>query len=121
MDMTVSMEVGSVIASIVGAWVGLWKIGKDIRKERDEEAARVLQAAKESDARVMGELNGKISLLEADFENFKHEVEKDFLHIKETYSNEIKNLGDKIEILRDELRQQHTNLLALLTKLTNNQ
>jgi hypothetical protein len=38
-------------------------------------------------------------------------------NIKDTHALELKNLGDKIEALRNDLQNQHAGVLQLLTRL----
>lgn len=115
--MDVSLEITGLIGAVMAAWTLPWKISRDMRKEREAEAAKVLQAAKENDSKVRAEFEAKVNLLELEVQNLKHDVDKDLAHIKETYNGALANLGQKIEDLRDELRQHHTNLLSLLTKM----
>jgi uncharacterized protein YoxC len=102
------------IATLV---VTLQKVFKNFRKERDEYAAKVIQAAKEDDAVIKAKLEAKIEALSVKINSLEVSVNKDMDHLKATYTSEIKNLGDKIENLRDELRQQHSGLIDLLTKM----
>ena len=102
------------IATLV---VTLQKVFKNFRKERDEYAAKVIQAAKEDDAVIKAKLEAKIEALSVKINSLEASVNKDMAHLKETYTSEIKNLGDKIENLRDELRQNHSGLIDLLTKM----
>jgi hypothetical protein len=44
-------------------------------------------------------------------------LSKDLDHVKESHNAELKNLGEKIEEVRSELRFQHTQILQLLTKM----
>ena len=93
------------------------KILKNIKKDRDEHAAKILQAAKEEDSLIRVKLEARIERLGAEVKNLEFSVNKDMTHLKDTYTSEIKNLGEKIETLRDELRQQHSGLIELLTKI----
>ena len=102
------------IATLV---VTLQKVFKNFRKEREEYAAKVMQAAKEEDAILKAKLEARIERIDAQLKNLELNVSRDMLHLKETYTNEIKNLGEKIEALRSDLSSQHGSLLALLTKL----
>lgn len=97
--------------------ITLQKISKNFKKDRDEHAAKILQAAKEEDSLLKAKLEARIERISAEVKNLELSVNKDMDHLKETYSSEIKNLGEKIENLRDELRQQHSGLIELLTKI----
>lgn len=43
-------------------------------------------------------------------------VDKEISHLKETSINEIKNLEQKIDSLRDDLKQHQIHIIELLTK-----
>jgi len=106
-----------VISALCAPIIALRSLQKSIRKEKEEEAAKILQAAKEADNAAKAELEAKIHELEGKLANLKESVEKDIEHLKETYNGEIRNLGEKIEELRSDLNQQHGHLVQLLTKL----
>lgn len=116
------------ISTVVGAWIKIRSLAKDHRKERELEAAKILQAAKEAAFRVKAEVeakrevqteqvNARIAALETRLDNLESSVAKDFAHVRETYNGEIRNLGDKIEDLRSELRSQHGQLVNLLSEM----
>jgi hypothetical protein len=93
------------------------KIVKSTKKSREEESAKILQAAKEADSTVKAELESKIEALSAQFVNLKTNIDKDIDYLKESHAMELKNIGQRIEILRDELRNQNASLVNLLSKL----
>lgn len=97
--------------------VTLQKVFKNFRKERDEYAAKILQTAKEEDNLVKTKMEARFAEIETKVRTLEISVEKDISHLKETYSAEIKVLGEKIETLRDELRNQHSQMVTLLSKL----
>lgn len=116
------------ITTLGGAWLTIKKIARDAAKTKKEQAAEVLHAAKEADAEIrlkldakidnkIQALDNKIHALDAKVKNLEANVEKDLEHLRETYNGEIRNLGQKIEELRSELRSQHGQLVALLTKM----
>ena len=43
-------------------------------------------------------------------------VDKEISHLKETSINEIKNLEEKIDSLRDDLKEHQKHIIELLTK-----
>lgn len=119
------------ITTLGGAWLTIRKINNLHKKERETEAAKILQEAKENDNKIKAalesrreisynELDAKIDSLKVRLENLEDNVSKDFAHVRETYNGEIRNLGNKIEDLRSELRDQHGNLVQLLTKMIDN-
>lgn len=97
--------------------VTLQKVFRNFRKERDEYAAKILQTAKEEDSLLKAKLEARIEKIDAQLKNLELNINKDITHLKETYSTEIKVLGEKIETLRDELRNQHSQMVTLLSKL----
>jgi hypothetical protein len=115
--MDISLEISGLIMAVAGAWALPWKISRDMRKDRELEAAKVLKSAQEEDAKLRLEFEAKIQIVQAELDNVKHDVEKDFAHVKETYNGALANLGQKIEELREQLNLQHSQLLSFLTKL----
>lgn len=116
------------MSTFLGALWTIRKLSRDLRRERDLESAKILQEAKEADSKLkaaweakrelhLQEVNGKIKSLEDRLNNLEESVTKDFAHVRETYNGEIRNLGDKIEDLRSELRNQHGQLVTLLGKM----
>ena len=108
------------IITIGGAWLTLRKIAKDAHKSRKEQEAAILQQAKEEDHLIRLELDAKIKAIKLDLHNLEANVNKDLNHLKETYNGEIRNLGQKIEELRSELKNQHGQLVGLLTEMIKN-
>jgi hypothetical protein len=103
-----------VIVTIVVTWQ---KIVKNAKKAKEDERATNLAAAKEADRLIRTQLEAKIEKLESQLNNLEISVTKDLIHLKDNYTSEIKNLGDKIEVLRDELNQRHSTLIDLLSKI----
>ena len=100
--------------------VTIQKVFKNLRKEREEYSAKILQMAKEDDNLLKAKLEARIERIDAQVKNLEFNVNKDITHLKETYSAEIRTLGEKIETLRDELRNQHSQMVTLLSKLIDN-
>lgn len=111
------IALSSAIITIGGAWLTIRKIAKDNQKSRKEHEAAVLQQAKEEDQLIRLDLEAKIRSIKADLKNLEANVNKDLNHLKETYNGEIRNLGQKIEELRSELKNQHGQLVGLLTEM----
>lgn len=122
MELTVEMilTVAGAISVVGGAWLTFRKIQKDAKEREDSAQAKVLAEATRlmdiRDTTFMAE----IKAVNERIDNHQDSVEKDFAHIRETYNGEIRNLGQKIEDLRSELRNQHGSLVHLLTKLIEN-
>lgn len=119
MDAQILVPVGSLIA--IGSLVlTLQKIAKNFKKDREEHAAKILQQAKEEDALIKAKLEARVDKLSHELKTLQASVGKDIEHIKETYNGEIRNLGEKIEELRSELRNQHGQLVNLLSEMIRN-
>lgn len=116
-DIQTLLPIAGTVTTLGTAWLTIRKISKDASKAKREQAAEILHAAKEEDALLRSRLEAKIQALAVEVSNLEISVNKDMDHLKETYTSEIKNLGEKIESLRDELRNQHTGILSLLSKL----
>lgn len=127
-ELSTILTLAGAVITVGTAWMTIRKINKDLKKERELEAAKILQEAKEATDRVQLELEtkneaafleleNKIGQVKKEVDNFKQNVDKDLQHIRETYNGEIRNLGQKIEELRSELRNQHGQLVGLLTKM----
>jgi predicted RNase H-like nuclease (RuvC/YqgF family) len=127
-ELSTILSLAGAITTVGIAWLTLRKIGKDFRKDRELEAAKIIQVAKEADYKLKSDLDGirlvsynelntKIAALEARLDNLEQSVEKDLLHVRETFNGEIRNLGEKIEDLRADLQSQHSQLVGLLTKM----
>jgi hypothetical protein len=93
------------------------KVSKNFKTDKKEFKAEILQEAKEEDAKHRLDLETRLNTLQVDLNNLRDNIDKDILHVRETYNGEIRNLGQKIEDLRSELRNQHGQLVQLLTKM----
>lgn len=114
------LPTAGVLITLGTLYLTVRKIQKDAEKTKKEQAAEILQSAKEEIALKEKDLELKISSAEARIEALEKSVDKDLQHLRETYNGEIRNLGQKIEDLRSELRNQHTQMVALLTKMIDN-
>jgi septal ring factor EnvC (AmiA/AmiB activator) len=118
-NLNTMIPIGSIIA--VGALVvTLQKIAKNFKKDQKEHAADILNAAKEADLLIKTQLEDKIKALKVELDNLGQSVEKDLEFTKANHNSEIKNLGEKIEALRQQLHEQHSSLVNLLSKLIDN-
>ena len=115
-EMTTAIPLGLIIAlsGLIYTWQ---KIAKEARKSRKEDSAAILQAAKEEDSLMKSKLEARIEKIDLQVKNLEFNINKEIVHLKETYNAEIKNLGTKIEELRSELRSTHGQLVQLLTTL----
>lgn len=121
------LVVAGAVSAIGGSWLTVRKIQKDADASRKEHEAAILEKAKAEIEKAMHErrliqkeFEGRLGELEQDLAAHRATVEKDFAHVRETYNGEIRNLGQKIEDLRSELRNQHTQMVSLLTKMIDN-
>lgn len=128
------LHVGTIIAvctgfgGLVACIYYIQSITKSFKHDKETFRAEILQNAKEavlaaetkllSDRQILlTTLESKIDAVESDLASHKREVTKDLSHIRETYNGEIRNLGEKIEGLRRELRDQHGQLVGLLSEM----
>lgn len=114
------LAVAGAITVIGGSWLTIRKIQKDADASKKALSDEILKSAKEELLKKELELQGKLDKLNARVENLEESVDKDLQHLRETYNGEIRNLGQKIEDLRSELRNQHTQMVSLLTKMIDN-
>lgn len=122
--MQTAIPLGLIItlSGLIYTWI---KIAREVKKERDKDrkeiTATILQTAKEEDALMKAKLEARIEKIDAQVASLELSINKDISHLKETYSSEIRNLGKKIEDLRDELRSTHGQLVSLLSTLIEHQ
>ncbi len=114
---TLITVVSGVVASITAVWAAIRKIvlARAIRQESFKN--QILEQAKLEAERVKEELESKIKSLEEEFREQKASVGRDLAHMQESYSGSVAVLGEKIEILREEIRAAQANLMGLLVKL----
>lgn len=114
LQFTIPLSIIIAVSSLILTWQ---KIAKNAKKTREEETAKILQKAKEEDNLLKAKMEAKIEGLSKEVKNLELSVQKDISHLKESYSADLKNLGEKIETLRYELNQRHSDLIELLTKI----
>lgn len=66
---------------------------------------------------IREEMESEIELMNSKMKNLEDKIDQDIDHVKMIYNSEIKNVVDKIESLRDQVQQQHSQLVGILTKL----
>lgn len=110
-------SIGGTLTVFTGLIISWQKIARTSKRSKELQAAKILQEAKEADVLLKTQLEARIEKLESKVENLEENINKDMAHLKETYTAEIKVLGEKIEQLRDELRNQHSQMVTLLSKL----
>ena len=122
MELTQEMllSLAGVVTAIGGAWLTVRKISKDAQAQKKEHAEDILKTAREELAAKELALNARLNAMDTRIDSLESSVDKDLQHLRETYNGEIRNLGQKIEDLRSELRNQHTQMVSLLTKMIEN-
>lgn len=90
----------SVLAGITATYLTFLKVKKSFQDEIREEFKQKFEA-----------IDDQMEAIEKSFE-------KDVDHIKTVYNSEIKNLTEKIEDLREEIRQSTSQLIQLLTRMS---
>lgn len=105
------------LGSIASVFLTAQKLVKHLKSEKEKEIEQVLEKA-------MAELQKEKTLLEMKIqacfdenERLRESLEKEIEFTRTSYEIEIKNLGDKIESLKEEVRSQNTQILNLLSKL----
>ena len=121
--MGIAITTLSAIAGALTVFLTLYmkirKITKENEKNKKEMLAGVLQDAKEMDDTLKAKLESRIEAMKAELKNLELNINKDIAFVKESYKSDIKVLGDKIEDLRKQLNEQHSQLLTVLTNLIN--
>ena len=109
--------VSGAITLIGGAYMTIRKIARDAKGERKELVAEILQQAKEEDSLIKAKLESRLEALRAELKNLEFNINKDVSYLRETQRVDMRNLADKLETLREELRGQHGQLVQLLTTM----
>lgn len=114
------LAVAGAFTAIGGAWITIRKIQKDADSQKKNHGLEILTAAKNEISLLDKEIQARLNALDSRMDTLESSVDKDLQHLRETYNGEIRNLGQKIEDLRSELRNQHTQMVSLLTKMIDN-
>lgn len=120
LDPNTLIEAGIATVTVIGGiWTTSWRLLVSYKRKKELYRLEILSQAKKEADQIKIDLEVKIKELETEFHIQRSNVSKDFEHFRQTYNNEIKTLGEKIENLREDLSQQHQSLVGLLTKLVN--
>ena len=111
------ITMAGMVITIGTAVLTVLKVNRTLKKDREEQEAKILQQAKEEDSTLRASLQSQIDAKDVEIKNLKESFAKDIEHLRETHSSQIANLGEKIEQLRDELRDRHGQMVELLSKL----
>ena len=118
LDVNIALEAGAgAITAIGGIYTFIRRWIHHSQEKRDKYRQDILHHARAEAEKVREELDEKIQKLEAEIEAQKQDIYKDIGYLKETHSAEIRNLTEKIDNLREDLKVQHVSILNLLTKL----
>jgi uncharacterized protein YaaR (DUF327 family) len=116
-DATILGQVIISLGSIASVILTAQKFIKNIKAERDQENEKILQKAMDEIESAREMLEVKLDICFDEIDSLKELVEKDVENIREMYEKDIKNLNDKVNDLREEVRNQNNQILALLSKL----
>lgn len=120
MDLPTTAGTAAGAMAVIGTIYRGWRhISFNIAQKKEKEHQKIISAAKEEMNRIKSELESKINKLEIDLETQKENISKDFMHMKETYNAELRVLSNKIDDLRQDLSDQHAQMVSLLTQLVN--
>jgi len=113
------MLIGS-LSGILAPLAIVQRLLKNHKKDKDFETAKLIHMVKEEVSQVDKRLTREVLALEEAMEIMRSGFAKDLEHTKESHETKLESLSEKIEQLREEVRSQHSQLIALLTKLISN-
>jgi hypothetical protein len=111
------LTIVEVLSAIGGFTYSILKIIKESKKTKKIQADRIIEECKELDLVVKNNLESRIDLLEHQLHNLEANVAKDLTNLKENHTIELKNLSERIELLRADLTSQHSQIVSLLMKM----
>jgi hypothetical protein len=108
-DASIFYAVFGACGTILGFVLAVWKLQKDLKKEKEIEKEEVLKASRAFALakldRLRLELEAKILFLEQEHKN-----------AKDIYKSELSELSKRVEDLRDEVRKSNDRVIDLLHK-----
>jgi chromosome segregation ATPase len=113
------IPLAGAIITIGTAILTIQKVTRNVNKSKAEHAEEIRKSVQDQITLEKIKLESRIEVLEKDLKNLEDNVGKDLEHVKEAYRSEMKALGDKIEDLRSQIQQQHSQLLQFLSNLLN--
>lgn len=116
-DYNMIMAIAGAIGTLGTAGFTIRHLFVILRKRRELHKASILNEAKKEVDAVQQILENRVKSMEVELALHKESMAKDLVHLKETYTAEMANLGQKIENLRNDIQQQHQALIGLLTRL----
>ena len=87
------------------------------KRKKEDYRNSILKEAKQEVNKLEKELEEKIKKVNFEVQDLRDCISKDIINLKENHAVELKNLSEKIELLREELKSQSSGILILLTKL----
>ncbi len=112
-------SIGGAVTALSGIYATVRHFSLSFKIKKEQERKAILDKATEELTKVKTELEDKIKVLEIELQNQKQNMSRDISHMKEIYNTEIKTLANKIDELKKDLADQHSSMVALLTKLVN--
>ena len=87
------------------------------KNQKEQYKQDIMKQVRSEANKIRVELEEKIEKVEVELETQKESIYKDLGFLKDSHNAEIRNLSGKIQELRDDLQTQHSQLVALLTRL----
>lgn len=115
--------IGAVIAALgsIGAVVVTFtNLKTSFKKEISKEIEDAVKAVKIESEADMNAFNLRLDAISKEVLNLEEKIDSDIENVKNVYNSELKSVAEKIEALRDQVREQHGQLVALLTTLVTN-
>jgi hypothetical protein len=109
--------IASTLVAAGGIYSGVRSLLSAYRRKKSVYRQAILDEAQQHAELMKIELEAKIKSALDEIQNIKNSVEGDLSNLKNNHSIELKNLGEKVQLLREELQDQSRGILALLTKL----
>lgn len=107
---------GAVVALATGLSV-FFKLKSNLDKIVDDRVRQALSEMLDGKDKTEISLGFKIEQTIKEISNLEKKIDKDILNVKEIYNSEIRSLGEKIESLRDQMQNQHKQMIELLSKM----
>lgn len=111
------LTVSGAISLVGGAIVTVQKIIARNEAAKKQAEAKLLHEAKEAVNSVRRDMEGELKLVRQELDNLENSMNKDLGYMKEAYEGDMRALGDKIETLRDDVRNHHSQIITFLTEM----
>ncbi len=109
--------VGGAVTAIGGIYAIVKRLMTNSKRKKEDYRNSILKEAKQEVNKLEKELEEKIKKVNFEVQDLRDCISKDIINLKENHAVELKNLSEKIELLREELKSQSSGILILLTKL----